>query len=146
MLLFFAEPWLWSHFLDLFFQIFAKVDKHSATFIQDYRARTDRWCALLCTATNIKLLAFLFWTATKTNYISTCSDFQKKLIDTITTSNFYLKFKETIKMTWLHKFFRLFLFQPTAETNRPNSWFWRCCHSTPYIFHAIEYADLWPEM
>ena len=30
---------------------------------------------------------FLFWTAT-------CSDFQKKLIDTITTNNFYLKFKE----------------------------------------------------
>ena len=41
-----------------------------------------------------------------------------------------------MKMTWLHKFFGLFLlFQPMAETNQPNSWFWRCCHSTPYIFH-----------
>ena len=40
------------------------------------------------------MVTFLFWTATKTNYISKCSDFQKKLIDTITTSNFYLKFKE----------------------------------------------------
>ena len=29
-----------------------------------------------------------------TNYISKCLDYQKKLIDTITTSNFYLKFKE----------------------------------------------------
>ena len=42
---------------------------------------------------NKKMVTFLFWTATKTNYISKCSDFQKKLIDTITTSNFYL-FKE----------------------------------------------------
>ena len=55
---------------------------------------TDRRCALLYTATNKDLTTFLFWTATKTNYISKCSDFQKKLIDTITTSNFYLKFKE----------------------------------------------------
>ena len=50
--------------------------------------RTDRRCASLCTATNKKLVTFLFCTATK------CSDFQKKLIDTITTSNFYLKLKE----------------------------------------------------
>ena len=57
-------------------------------------SRTDRWCTLLCTATNKKLVTFLFWTTTKTNYISKCSDFQKKLIDTITTSNFYSKFKE----------------------------------------------------
>ena len=28
------------------------------------------------------------------SYTSKCSDFQKKLIDTITTSNLYLKFKE----------------------------------------------------
>ena len=48
----------------------------------------------LCTATNKKLVTFLFWTTTKTNYISKCSDFQKKLIDTIITSNLYLKFKE----------------------------------------------------
>ena len=30
----------------------------------------------------------------QTNYTSKCLDFQKKLIDTITTSNFYFKFKE----------------------------------------------------
>ena len=67
-----------------------------------------RWCASLCIATNKKMVTFLFWTATKTNYKSKCSDFQKKLIDTITTSNFYLKLKKTMKMTWLHKFFGLF--------------------------------------
>ena len=39
-------------------------------------------------------------------------------------------------MTWLHKFFGLFLFQPTAEPNRPNSWFRWCCHSTP-IFSMV---------
>ena len=38
------------------------------------------------------MVTFLFWTATKTNYTSKCSNFQKKLIDT--TDNFYLKFKE----------------------------------------------------
>ena len=41
-----------------------------------------------------KLVTFLFWTATKTNYVSKCLDFQKKLIDTVTKSNSYLKFKE----------------------------------------------------
>ena len=50
--------------------------------------------ALLCTATNKKLVTFLFWTPTKANYVSKWLDFQKKLIDTITTSNFYSKFKE----------------------------------------------------
>ena len=49
--------------------------------------RTDCQCVLLCTATNKKLASLLFWTAKKTNYILKCSDFQKKLIDTITTSN-----------------------------------------------------------
>ena len=33
----------------------------------------------------------------KANYKSKWSDFQEKLIDTITTSNFYLKFKENNK-------------------------------------------------
>ena len=33
---------------------------------------TDRRCASLCSATNKKLVTFLFWTATKTNYISKC--------------------------------------------------------------------------
>ena len=39
---------------------------------------------------------FKVWSdsATQTNYTSKYSNFQKKLIDTITTSNFYLKFKE----------------------------------------------------
>ena len=73
-------------------------------------ARTYRRCTSLCTATNKKLVTFFFWTATKTNYISKWSDFQKKLIDTITTSNFYLNSKKTMKMTWLHKFFGLFFF------------------------------------
>ena len=36
----------------------------------DVESWTDRWCAWLCTATNKKLVTFLFWTATKTNYIS----------------------------------------------------------------------------
>ena len=58
------------------------------------RARTYHWWASLCTIINKKLVNLLFWTDTKTNYTSRCSDFQKKLIDTITTSNFYLKFKE----------------------------------------------------
>ena len=99
------------------------------------RPRMNCLCALLCTATNKKLVTFLFWTATKTNYTSKCSDFQKKLIDTITTSNFYLNSKKTMKMTWLHIFLWVFLFQPTAKPNRPNSWLWQCCHSSPYIFH-----------
>ena len=30
-----------------------------------------------------------------------------------------------------------FLFQLTAEPNRPNSWFRQCCHSTPYIFQEL---------
>ena len=42
----------------------------------------------------IKMLIFLFLTATKTNHIQKCLNFQKKLIDTITTSNFYSKLKE----------------------------------------------------
>ena len=57
-------------------------------------ARTDRWWRIGATATNKKLVTFLFLAATKTNYISENSDFHKELIDTITTSNFYLKLKE----------------------------------------------------
>ena len=53
-------------------------------------ARTGR-CTLLCTATDKKFVPSLFWTATKTNYTSKCSDFQKKVIDTISTSNLYFK-------------------------------------------------------
>ena len=45
-------------------------------------------------------------------------------------------------MTWLHKFVGCFLFQLTAEPNRPNSWFRQCCHSTPYIFHDQD-VNMW---
>ena len=94
----------------------------------------DRRYALLCTATNKKLLIFLFWTATKTNYILKCSDFQEKLIDTITTNNFYLR--KQWKLHGCTSFLGCFLFQPMTKPNRPNSWFRQCCHSTPYIFHG----------
>ena len=40
------------------------------------------------------LAVSMIWSATQTNHTSKCSDFQKNLIDTITTSNFYLKSKE----------------------------------------------------
>ena len=50
----------------------------------------EHWCNLSWTATNRNLVTFLFSTATKTDYTSKCSDF-KKLIDTITISNLYLK-------------------------------------------------------
>ena len=56
--------------------------------------QTDPRCACYVLPPIKKLVTFLFWTAEKTNYISKCLDFQKKLIDIITTSNFYLKFKE----------------------------------------------------
>jgi hypothetical protein len=45
----------------------------------------------------------------------------KKMIDTITTSNFYLKLKKTTKMTWLHKFFGLFFNRPTSEQFGPKA-------------------------
>ena len=65
----------------------------------------------------------MFWTATKTNYISKCSDFQKKMIDTITTSNFYLKLKENnendmaAQVFWyvFHSSRRLIQISPTAD-------------------------------
>jgi hypothetical protein len=47
---------------------------------------------LLCTATNKKLVTFLFEQLQRQDK-SKCLNFQKKLIDTITTINFYL-FKE----------------------------------------------------
>ena len=46
------------------------------------------------TADALHYVLSLFWTATKKNYSSKCSKLLKKLIDTITTSNFYSKFKE----------------------------------------------------
>ena len=41
--------------------------------------------------------------------------------------------KKNMKMTSL---LGCFLFQPTAKPNRPNSWKWQRCNSTPYIFHT----------
>ena len=97
----------------------------------ELRSRTDCWCASLCTATNNKFVTFLFWTATKTNYTSKCWDFQKKLIDTITTSNFYLKFKENNENDMAAQvFWAVFYSSQWPGPNRPNSWFRRCCHST----------------
>ena len=51
-------------------------------------SRTDRRCASLCTATNKKLVTFLFSTATKINYISKCLEFIYHHKFTITTSTF----------------------------------------------------------
>ena len=60
-----------------------------------WRLAEVHWrCALLCYANKKRLVTFLFWIATKTNYMSKCMDFQKKLINTFTTSNSNLKFKE----------------------------------------------------
>ena len=95
----------------------------------------DHRCATVCTTTNKKSATFLFWTVTKTNYVSKCSDFQKKLIDTITTRNLYLKSKENNENGMAAQVIWAALLQPTAEPNRPKSWFWCCCHSTPCIFH-----------
>ena len=67
--------------------------------------------------------------AKQTNYISKWWDIQEKLIKIITTSTFYNE-------NDMHMFFWLFLFQPSAEHNWPNSWKRRCCYSTPYIFHG----------
>ena len=39
-------------------------------------------------------------------------------------------------------FLGCFLFQPTAEPNQPNSWYRRCCHSTPYVFSYINKVNL----
>ena len=84
------------------------------------------------------MVTFLFWTATKTNYISKCSNFQKKLIDTITTSNFYLKFQENNENDMAAQvFWAVFYSSQWASKIGPNSWFWWCCHSTHYIFHGL---------
>ena len=82
--------------------------------VRDYEggwsfSRTNHWCASLFTAINKKLVTFLFWIAIKTNHITKCSDFQKKLIDTITTSNFYLNFKEKNENDMAAKLFGLFV-------------------------------------
>ena len=80
--------------MKLQFSIFLPMKTLKTASLKAGYSRTDHRCASLCTDTNIKFVTFLFWTALKTNYTSKCSDFQKKLIDIITTSNFYLKFKE----------------------------------------------------
>ena len=76
----------------------------------------DHRCVLLCTATNENLVTFLFTTATNTNHISKCLDFLKTFIDTITTSNFYLEYKENNEnATWLHKFLGLFFIPADSQ-------------------------------
>ena len=71
--------------------------------------QTDCRYASLCTTTNKKKLAtFLFLTAKKTNYISKCLEFPKKLIDTIATSIFYLKCKENNENDMAAQVFWLF--------------------------------------
>ena len=93
----------------------------------------------MLTATNKKLVTFLFWTATKTNYISKYSYFQKKYKKWLIPSPpaISLKFKENNENnTAAQAFLAGFLFQSTAEPNRPNSWFRRRCHSTPYNCHG----------
>ena len=47
----------------------------------------------------------------------------------------FLNLRKPTKMTGFTSFLGCFLFQPTAEPNRPNNLFQRCCHSTSYIFH-----------
>ena len=64
-----------------------------------------------------KLATFLFGTATQTNYTSKRSDFLKKLIDTITTSNFYYKFKENNENDMTFCYFSClgrYYFRPTS--------------------------------
>ena len=99
----------------------------------DHLRQTESQMALLYTATNKEWVAVLFWTHTKADvYVSKWSQFQKKFINTKTTTNL----KKAMKMTWLCTcFLGCFLFQPTTESNRPNSWFRQCCHSTHCIFH-----------
>ena len=53
-------------------------------------------------------------------WVWVCSE--EKLIDTITTSNFYLKFEENNENEMAaHAFWAVFLLHPMAEPNRPNS-------------------------
>ena len=92
------------------------------------RQLTNRRCASLCTATNKKMAFCLFWTATKTNQNAWI--FQKNwlLPSPPAISFFNLK-----KLTWLHKFFRLFFIPADSCAKAANSWFQLCCHSTSYI-------------
>ena len=56
-------------------------------------------------------------------------DFQKKLIDTVTISNCYSKFKEN--NTNDTSFLGCFLFQPTAKPNLPKADFYGAAISSP---------------
>ena len=70
-------------------------------------------------------MTFLFWTPTNANYVSKWWDIQKKLIETITTSTFYLKLKENNENDMAaHVFWAVFYSSrrpsqigPTAENN-----------------------------
>ena len=103
-----------------------------------FSTRTDLRMALLCT--NKKLVTFLFWTPKKANYVSKWSDFQEKLIDSWHHyhQQFLSKFEENNENDKAC-FLGCFLFQLMAEPNRPNSWFWQCCHSTPILFSMVFY-------
>ena len=81
--------------------------------------------ASLCTATNLKLVNFLFWTPTNANCVQKWWDIQEKLIKTINTIAFYSKFKEEHEndMAW-HDFLVIFYSSrqlsqigPTAEND-----------------------------
>ena len=54
-----------------------------------YLTWTDHRWALVMYCHQKKVVTFLFWTATKTNYTSKCSDFHKKLIDTFVNHKYW---------------------------------------------------------
>ena len=94
--------------------------------------------ASLCTATNKKFVTFLFWTPTKANYVSKWSE---KLIDTITTTNFYLTLKKTMKMTWLHMVFGLFFYSCRRPSQISPSVKYIECKESVNFFHLL--AEIW---
>ena len=73
-----------------------KIEVKSQLFLYRIGAQTDLWMVSLCTATNKKLLTFLFWKPTKAYYVAKWLEFQEKLIDTITNSNFNMYLKKTM--------------------------------------------------
>ena len=83
-------------------------------------------------ATNKKLVTFLFWTPTKTNYLSQCSNFHKNLIDTITSNNFYLKFKENNENYMAAQIFGLFFITADGRAKLAQQQF-----STMLPFHPL---------
>ena len=71
--------------------------------------RHGQTCEWLCyVLPPIKIGDLFVLNTYKANYISKGSGFQEKLIDTMTTNNFYLNYKKTMKMMWLPMIFALF--------------------------------------